>query len=192
MINIKSLKRINENELKDAAETAYEKSIEKAKEGYDKAAGSYHGHRGGVHIAAPWPFRTKHAMRFADAAYDYDTTRKAAKDTYNAAKQGLKSKAQMDEEKFQWAKKTGPMIAAKRAAEQKVADMKNLASSVPQTSESVTTGLKAAPKTGLWNAIKGHPKTSIGLAAGATVAGLLALQHRKKRLPEPESYNKEE
>lgn len=164
MINIKSLKRINEGEWqykKDPDELRHESDVAKANADYQKADPS-HGP-----LSLPRMFRNGAAAKDRELAID------AANERLKASKQGMVSKQDSDDAKFEAAK-------AKSAAMAKAAG-KVTKDKVPEA---------AAEHGGFFHKLTSldhpHPYVAAGLA---TVAGLAALQKRKNRLPEPGSYS---
>ena len=159
MIEIKSLTRITEE--KSPHDIQHEKDIEKANQDYDKAAGP----PGLLGIRTKYslnPFNMKraHAAADRDAAFDAADLRR------KAAKQGMVSKQDVDEIKFNAAK--------------------THAASAIKAKQDTGSGAEV-DKSGILHKIGEHPYLVASVAAG--IAGLAALQKRKKRLTEPGSYN---
>lgn len=165
MVNIKSLKRIVEADT--AIDTRYASDIAKANVDYDKIAGP---HKGLLRIPRGVRWALTPNKQVAEAAKDRSLALQAAKERFKFAKQGAVPKRDLDAARFEWAKATGPKLAAARAAGTKT--------TVTPASTGWSSGKKFAVGAGLTGAVLG--------------AGLLAMQHRKNRLPEPESYNDEE
>jgi len=172
MITIKSLKRINEAKV-DAADEGYKRDILSAEEKYDKV----------LKNTNSW----KHTPRLfskdeVNKAYDEkENTADIAAERLKASKHGLVSKRDYDDVRFEKAK-----VAAKlRADAAKSADVKTDISSSSAKVASKTTD--DVDKPGMLRKIGSHiSEYPIPYAAAAAgIVGLLALQKRKDRLPEP-------
>jgi hypothetical protein len=161
MTEIKSLKRI----VEAAHDVRYNEDIAKAKDIYKKAREADNTYK-----YTPW-FLSPGGKKTAEAHHDYHSALDSAEARHKAAKQGLVTKQDNDETKFEAAK-------AKFAAVHKA---KQEAGGSPV----------AEDKPGIIRRVAGtvadHPLIAVGTVAG--IAGLAALQKRKKRLPEPGSYN---
>ena len=157
---INSLKRINESDA--AHDIRYKTDLAKADADYQKADPSY----------KPLLFNNKFARRLRNpyAAEDRDRTIKISEDRYNAAKKGFVSKHDYNEAKIEGFK--AKKLAAKAAGKIKQ----------DSTGSEHTPGIIRK----IGGAIAEHPYIAAGTVAG--IAGLAALQKRKKRLPEPGSY----
>ena len=182
MINIKSLKRITEA---DDPKTRYNEAVAKAKKQYDDETMHPADKRYNVDIAKAnadyqkadptyGTFSLPRMFRKGEAAKDRELAIEAAEKRREAAKKGMVSQQDSDEAKFQAAKATAAARANKVVA------------NVDKSSDN------AEAKQGLLRRLGHHMVDNPGsYAAGATIAGLagaLALQKRKQRLPEPGRY----
>ena len=186
MINIKSLKRITEA---DDPKTRYNEAVAKAKKQYDDETMHPADKRYNVDIAKAnadyqkadptyGTFSLPRMFRKGEAAKDRELAIDAAEKRREAAKKGMVSQQDYDEDKFQAARK----IAAARAN-------KVLSNAVANKNISSD---NAEAKRSLLQKLGHHIVDNPGsYAAGVTIAGLagiLALQKRKQRLPEPGQY----
>ncbi len=164
MININSLKRINEIEKPediryksdlDAANTAYDKVDTYAKTGF---------------VPRKFRYLLTPDSKVAEAAADRDRAIDLAEARKKAAKMGMVSKEDYDELRYQAAKNTAAERAAKSAASQ----------AAEHTSDEKPGILRK-----IGGAIAEHPLIAAGTVAG--IAGLAALQKRRKT-NQPQQY----
>ena len=169
MLSITSLKRITE--AADPTDIRHTADIAKANAEYDKVAGP----PGPLSLPrrARWLFTPD--KKVAEAAADRSAAVDAADARRKAGKLGMASKEDYDEARYQAAKTN----AALKSATNKASEAKEAA------------GEHASESGGIISKIGKHigeHKLGYGLAGLATVAGLAALQKRRKNLPEPGQY----
>lgn len=163
---IKAAKEVYQKE-KYPEEARYQDEIKAAKEAYTKAREADNTWK-----YTPW-FLSPGGKKTAEAHHDYHAALDAAEARREAAKQGMASKQDLDEAKYQ---------AAKNAAAARVA--KNAAAAKEGATE-----LAPDEKPGILRRIGGaiaeHPLLAAGTVAG--IAGLAALQKRRKT-EQPQQY----
>jgi len=165
MLIIKSLNKITE--AADEHDIRYQQDIKKAKEIYQKARESDNTYK-----YTPW-FLSPGGKKTAEAHYDYHSALDAAEARRKAAKMGMISKQDYDDARFE---------AAKASAKARAA----LAVKAKEESQEPDTDNKSGILSKIGGAVKEHPLIAAGTVAG--LAGLVALQKRKQRLPEPGKY----
>ncbi len=166
MLTVTSLKKITE--ATNPADIRYAADIAKANTEYDSVAGT------------PGPLSLPRKVRWlltpnkkvAEAAADRSVVIDAANVRRKAGKLGMVSKQDHDETAYQAARANAALKATA-----------NKAKSATQEHTSESGGILS--KIGRH---VGENKIGYGLAGLATVAGLAALQKRRKRLPEPGQY----
>lgn len=167
MIKIKSLNKINEGLFSDNVhDIRYKQDIVKANEAYDKVAGTH----GPLSMPRKFRWLLTPNKKVAEAAYDRSAAIKAAEARREAGKLGMASKQDLDEAKFQAAQAQAKLRAKAAGAVKK------------QVTEEDKPGIFRK----IGGAIAEHPYIAAGTVAG--LAGLAALQKRKKREPEPGQY----
>jgi hypothetical protein len=194
-MQIKSLKRIYETEEHTAADLRYQKDLDNINIAYEKAAPN------------TWnPIKRllpSYNRSVGEAKADRNMARDVAKERLEATKLGHVSQHDYDDIRYKNAKlkadnfeqvpkhdydkikhendelKTTAAAEAKKKAEEAIAKQ--------TVDNNVDTDDNTEKASGVLQAIKDHPYLSAGVAAG--LAGVVALQKRKRRLPEPGSYN---
>ncbi|HQF43010.1 MAG TPA: hypothetical protein PK073_08840 [Ignavibacteriaceae bacterium] len=163
MITIKSLNRIVEAE--NDYDIRYRQDIQKAKEAYQKAKEADNTWK-----YTPW-FLSPGGKKTAEAHYDYHSALDAAEARRKAAKMGMVSKQDYDESRYQAARAAAKARSlANDVKEQQLHDSDNRPGVIRK----------------IGGAIADHPLLAVGTVAG--LAGLAALQKRKRHLPEPGKY----
>lgn len=164
MINIKSLTRINEADK--SYDIKYKSDMDSAEKNYDKV----------LKDTNSWKYTPRiFSKDKVNKAYDEkENLKDDAEARLKAAKKGMISQQDYDDAKFEAAK-------AKHAIMTKT---KNKA--VEASKEADSPGIFSKIR----NLVSEHPYATGGLAVGtvAGIAAMVAMQKRKQRNPEPESY----